>query len=78
MWPRQKPARWCQWLSYSVATEITQLEDSTVHIKVTMYGITANGWVSSYHLIGTKERQLQEWIVEQCKNAYRKNEPLDL
>ena len=65
-------------MSCSMATEITQLEDSTVHIKVTMYGIEANGWVSSHHLIGTKERQLQEWIVEQCKNAYRKNEPLDL
>ena len=72
------------WLSLAqiperlMATEITQLEDSTVHVKVTMYGIEANGWVSSYHLVGTKERQLQEWIVEQCKNAYRKNEPLDL
>ena len=42
-----------------MATEITQLEDSTVHVKVTMYGIEANGWVSSYHLVGTKERQLQ-------------------
>ena len=51
-------------------TEIEQLDDGCVLVKVRMYGIDAHGVVSSWHLTGTKERQLKESIVRSCKEAY--------
>ena len=51
-------------------TEIEQLDDGCVLVKVVMYGIERQGVVSSWHLTGPKERQLQESIVRSCKEAY--------
>ena len=51
-------------------TEIEQLDDGCVLVKVRMYGIDASGVVSSWHLTGPKERQLKESIVKSCREAY--------
>jgi hypothetical protein len=51
-------------------TEIEQLDDGCVLVKVRMYGVEASGVVSSWHLTGPKERQLRESIVRSCKEAY--------
>jgi hypothetical protein len=51
-------------------TEIEQLDDGCVLVKVRMYGVDAQGVVSSWHLVDPKANQLRESIVRSCKEAY--------
>ena len=51
-------------------TEIEQLDDGCVLVKVRLYGIDAQGVVSSWHLADPKANQLKEAIVRSCKEAY--------
>ena len=51
-------------------TEIEQLDDGCVLVKVRMYGIDASGVVSSWHLVDPKAKQLKEAIVRSCREAY--------
>ena len=51
-------------------TEIEQLGDGCVLVRVRLYGIDAEGVVSSWHLTGPKEQQLKKSIVRSCKEAY--------
>ena len=51
-------------------TEIEQLDDGCVLVKVRMYGVDAQGVVSSWHLVDPKANQLRESIVRSGKEAY--------
>jgi len=51
-------------------TEIEQLDDGCVLVKVRLYGIDAQGVVSSWHLVDPKANQLKEAIVRSCREAY--------
>lgn len=51
-------------------TEIEQLDDGCVLVKVRLYGIDAQGVVSSWHLADPKANQLKESIVRSCREAY--------
>lgn len=51
-------------------TEIEQLDDGCVLVKVRLYGVDAQGVVSSWHLVDPKANQLREAIVRSCKEAY--------
>lgn len=51
-------------------TEVTQHDDGMVEVLVRMYGCEERGWVSSWHLVDTKAKQLEEAIVRSCKEAY--------
>ena len=57
-------------------TEVTQLEDGRVEVKVSLYGVEATGWVTSFHLAEPKANQLRERIVLDCKDCYRDNSSL--
>jgi len=52
-------------------TEVTQLEDGRVEVKVSLYGVEAIGWVTSFHLAEPKANQLREKIVLDCRDCYR-------
>ena len=54
----------------SVNTELTNLPCGTVQIKVCEDNICAIGWVSSHHLVPTKELQLKESIRQRAAEAY--------
>ena len=43
-------------------TELINLPDGCVEIRVSEDNMTAKGWVSSHHLVETKERQLKHSI----------------
>ena len=51
-------------------TEIEQRDDGCVLVKVRLYGVEAEGIVSSWHLVEPKANQLKESIVRSCKEAY--------
>ena len=51
-------------------TEVEQLDDGCVLVKVRLYGVNAQGVVSSWHLVDPKANQLKEAIVRSCKEAY--------
>jgi hypothetical protein len=51
-------------------TQIEQLDDGSVLVKVRLYGIEATGVVSSWHLAQPKETQLRESIVRQCRKVF--------
>ena len=51
-------------------TELINLPCGTVQIRVSADGITANGWVSSHHLVPPKEAQLKESIRRVAYNAF--------
>jgi hypothetical protein len=51
-------------------TELTNLPCGTVQIRVCQDSICATGWVSSHHLVPTKELQLQESIRRAAYNAF--------
>ena len=51
-------------------TEIEQLDDGCVLVKVRLYGVDAQGVVSSWHLVDPKANQLRESIVRDCKEAF--------
>ena len=51
-------------------TELINLPCGTVQINVTQDNITAKGWVSSHHLVPTKEAQLKESIRKMAEGAF--------
>ena len=51
-------------------TENEQLDDGCVLVRVRLYGVDAQGVVSSWHLVDPKANQLREAIVRSCKEAY--------
>ena len=51
-------------------TELTNLPCGTVQIRVCDSGICATGWVSSHHLVPTKEAQLKQSILRAAYNAF--------
>ena len=53
-----------------MTTELTNLPCGTVQIKVCEDQICAIGWVSSHHLVPTKEKQLQERIRQDAVEAF--------
>ena len=48
-----------------MTTELDNLPCGTVQIKVCENNICVWGWVSSHHLVPTKESQLQEVLVRE-------------
>ena len=50
-------------------TELINLEDGTVEIIVRSDGYEEHGWVSSHHLVPTKERQLMHAIYRKAEAA---------
>jgi hypothetical protein len=53
-----------------MTTELTNLPCGTVQIRVCQDNICATGWVSSHHLVGTKEEQLKQSIRNEAAQAY--------
>ena len=53
-----------------MTTELINLPCGTVEIVVTQDHITARGWVSSHHLVPTKEAQLKKSIEEAAARAF--------
>jgi len=53
-----------------MTTELTNLPCGTVQIKVCEDNICATGWVSSHHLVGTKETQLKESLRRAAYNSF--------
>lgn len=52
-------------------TELINLDDGTVEIVVTADGgFEEHGWVSSHHLVPTKERQLIQAIYRKAEAAF--------
>ena len=50
-------------------TELVNLDDGTVEIIVRADGYEEHGWVSSHHLVHTKERQLMQAIYRKAEAA---------
>ena len=53
-----------------MSTELTNLPCGTVQIKVCEDNICATGWVSSHHLVPTKENQLKDALRRAAYNAF--------
>ena len=53
-----------------MTTELTNLPCGTVQIKVCQDNICAMGWVSSHHLVPTKETQLKESVQREARKAF--------
>ena len=53
-----------------MTTELTNLPCGTVQIKVTEDHLAMIGWVSSHHLVPTKEAQLKEALRRAAYNAF--------
>ena len=51
-------------------TELTNLPCGTVQIRVCEDNICATGWVSSHHLVPTKEAQLKESVRNTAAEAF--------
>ena len=51
-------------------TELINLPCGTVEIRVSEDNLTAIGWVSSHHLVPTKETQLKESLRRAAYNAF--------
>jgi hypothetical protein len=57
-------------------TELINLEDGTVEIVVRADGgFEEHGWVSSHHLVHSKERQLMQAIYRKAEAAMFSNLP---
>ena len=60
-------------------TELINLEDGTVEIIVRADGgFEEHGWVSSHHLVHTKERQLMQAIYRKAEAALLGGSPTPL
>ena len=57
-------------------TELINLEDGTVEIVVRADGYEEHGWVSSHHLVHTKERQLMQAIYRKAEAALLGGSPV--
>ena len=53
-----------------MTTELINLPCGTVEIVVTQDQFVAHGWVSSHHLVPTKEAQLKKSIEEAAARAF--------
>ena len=53
-----------------MTTELTNLPCGTVQIRVCEDNICATGWVSSHHLVPTKEAQLQQRLRQDAADAF--------
>ena len=53
-----------------MTTELINLPCGTVQIKVCEDNMCMNGWVSSYHLVPTKEQQLKKALRRAAYNAF--------
>ena len=53
-----------------MTTELTNLPCGTVQIKVCEDQICAIGWVSSHHLVPTKEEQLKQRLRMDAVEAF--------
>ena len=53
-----------------MTTELTNLPCGTVQIRVCEDNLCALGWVSSHHLVPTKEAQLKERIRQEAIDAF--------
>ena len=53
-----------------MTTELTNLPCGTVQIRVCEDNICALGWVSSHHLVPTKEAQLKESVRNTAAEAF--------
>lgn len=53
-----------------MTTELVNLPCGTVEIRVVEDNLTAIGWVSSHHLVPTKEEQLKQSIRKAAAEAY--------
>ena len=53
-----------------MTTELINLPCGTVEVRVSEDNLTAIGWVSSHHLVPTKELQLKESIRQRAAEAY--------
>jgi len=54
-----------------MTTELINLPCGTVEIVVTQDQFVAHGWVSSHHLVPTKEAQLKKSIEEAAARAFQ-------
>ena len=53
-----------------MTTELINLPCGTVQIKVCEDNMCMSGWVSSHHLVPTKEAQLKEALRRAAYNAF--------
>ena len=51
-------------------TTLENLPDGTVKVVVEGDGYREEGWVTSHHLVSTKERQLMQCIYQKAKADY--------
>ena len=51
-------------------TELSTLPSGDVQIRICEDNICVTGWVSSHHLVPTKEKQLQEDLRRAAYRAY--------
>ena len=56
-------------------TELVNLDDGTVEIIVRADGYEERGWVSSHHLVPTKERQLMQAIYRKAEASFLGGSP---
>ena len=56
-------------------TELINLEDGTVEIVVSGDGYVERGWVSSHHLVHSKERQLMQAIYRKAEATMLNSSP---
>ena len=56
-------------------TELINLEDGTVEIVVRADGYEEHGWVSSHHLVHSKERQLMQAIYRKAEATMLNDSP---
>ena len=54
-----------------MSTELENLDNGEVKITVSEQGHSLTGWVSSHHLVPTKERQLTEALARSLALMYR-------
>jgi hypothetical protein len=52
-----------------MTTQLTNLPCGTVEVRVCADQICATGWVSSHHLVPTKEAQLRECVTRDMQST---------
>ena len=53
-----------------MTTELINLPCGTVEVRVSEDNLTAIGWVSSHHLVPTKEEQLKDSVRKTAAKAF--------
>ena len=54
-----------------MTTELENLDNGEVKITISQEGHVIVGWVSSHHLVPTKEKQLRDCLVRTLEMRYR-------